>query len=286
MINIISIIRNYINSFLPELLNLFFAGNVIYFVIFIVTMSQLSQYKNELLAGKKLFFNYTIGVLFLTVLNPFFVIAFMRSPSASYESLARFWLLCPTFLLFSFVFCILIISIKRQFHRFVALGVLLVLLFSSGNTITSLGMINSTNNIYKIRSESIVIADRIITLCDGAPTAVLVFIPEYEGPGNFVDGGTIASGIMQYTGLIDVHTNGYTDDTWHDFYILDQIPGTDISTQDYLDAVLSEYYRLYQCEFVIIPDDECMIEKMHNSNYELVDSETGYYIYQRMNAYS
>ena len=151
----------------------------------------------------------------------------------------------------------------------------------SGNPVITSGMLSNTCNSYKIRSESIEIADTILALNDYEPTSLLVFSPDRKTWEKYEVGGTVYEGIKQYTGLIDIAGYGYTESQWNDCMLSEMTPNGWLSSYDYTRIILNEYFENHKSyQYILMPDDDKIIAKMDYCGFELVAHIDSYYLFE------
>ena len=261
---------------------LYFAQNYLYLGVFILALVYLIWKRNDCKAAFGLLGVYTILQLVLIIYNPLLAPILNRLPGFNVEGskvFARFWLLVPVWIIIAYVLSVTISKIKNKILTYVVVVAITAVLIYTGDSVRSLNMFNDAQCAYKVRPESIEIADEIISITGGEPTSVYMFVPEYDVADNYVNGGTIYYGILQYTGLIYVSPHPYAAWEWEDYLTPEYCANSDILSQSYIHS----YFIIGDtlgCEYLAMPDDERINYKIDNLGYELMGQAGGYNIYR------
>ena len=261
---------------------LYFAHNYVYLGVFILALIFLIWKRKEYKAAFGLLGVYTILQLVLIIYNPLLMPLCNKIPGFDVEGskvFARFWLLVPVWIIIACVLAAVISGVKNKIVKYVAAIAVAALLIYTGDSVRSLDMFNDTSSVYKVRPEAIAIANELLEITGGEPTSLYLFQPEYEVADNFVDGGTIHYGILQYTGNIRVVPHPYSQAEWDGCLTSEYCEEQGVSSQSFIHSsfMIGDYY---ECDYAAVPDDERINYKIDNLGYELVGQAAGYNIYR------
>lgn len=259
---------------------LYFAQNYVFLGMFLVALAFLVWKRNDYKAAFGLLGIYTILQLVIIIYNPILIPLFNKIPGFEGEKVfARFWLMVPVWIIIAYVLAVLISRLKNKIIEYVVAVAVAAVLIYTGDSVRSLDMFNDARCAYKVRPESIAIVDEMLSITGGEPTSLYMFVPEYDVADNYVDGGTIYYGILQYTGLIYVSPHPYPTWEWEDYLIPEYCADSDILSQSYIHS----YFIIGDtlgCEYLAMPDDERINYKIDNLGYELMGQAGGYNIYR------
>lgn len=267
-------INHYLIESVNEITNVFFNNNYVFLCLSTFLFVYLFAKRDKLKTGYNLFFAFSVMVGLIVIYNPLIWKKLFDTPDLK-SVYARFWLLCPLWLVIAYGLSSMITQINPKRKAFFSI-ITTVVVIIAGNTIGT--MMIPTGTIYKIRPEAVEIADEIQMINDGKPTSLLIFIPIDEYDGRYINNGTVYDGITQYTGKIMVYPRGYTDEKWDDYYTSDYQPNGGASVY-FVNAVLAEEYESHPFEYVAFPDDQRILSKMLDIGYDLVGHTSNYYIF-------
>lgn len=261
------------------MIDTYFGNNYFYIVVFIISLIYLLLKKPQLIRGREFLFSYTVLVTLFVILNPLLKVILTRFPDINESVLARFWIVCPIWVVIAYSISMCGSELKLRGLRYIFVLVFSVVLIVTGDSLKSLEMTNAPSNIYKIRTESVEIADEIDLLNNGQPADILIFVPSLEHLENYEDGGTIYFGIIQYTSNIRTHRYGYRENVWVDYFTSEITPLGTLSCE----YVNSELQRSSPgvFDYIVCPADEGIIPNLEYCGYELESSVSGYYIFSR-----
>ena len=259
---------------------LYFAHNYVYLGVFILALLFLVWKRKEYKAAFGLLGLYTILQLVLVIYNPLLLPLCNKIPGFEGDKVfARFWLLVPVWIIIAYVLAVTIPKIKFKVLKYVAAIAVAALLIYTGDSVRSLDMYNDSLCVYKVRPEAVELADEILEITGGEPASLYLFQPEYEVADNFVNGGTIHYGILQYTGNIRVVPNPYSQAEWDGWLTPEYCPDQQTTSQSYIHSCFMTG-DFYECDYAAVPDDERINYKIDNLGYELVGQAAGYNIYR------
>ncbi len=270
-------------SSIVDIVNIFFSKNMLYLFLFVFALVsiQFCNHNNNM-RGKRMIVLYTIMTLFLVVFNPFLFDLSMNYPVLGYEVFARIWLMCPIWVAISY--CISATAVHNYFRpmplkRIVTIAFAgLIIAFGASNS--TLKMMNDVSCKYKVRSESVEIADKILAYSNGEPTVLFIYVPKTQDDANYINGGTIYEGIRQYTGTIATYRYEYTEEIWNNYYLSEIIPVGNITSDAYVCEFLNIAHEENGFEFIAFPDDPRILDRMEYCGYEYIDHIAGYYFFQ------
>ncbi len=265
---------------MQDVLNLFFAGSIVYICVVIASIVLLLVRRKALKKGFDLFFFYTVLLLVFVIFNPllFKLSGYLHDSTSVF---ARVWIICPLWMIVAYAVSSL--DIKNKFiSGAIVIAAAAVLIYFGGST-RSLKMFNTPSNPYKIRSEAVEISDEILNLSGGEPASLLIFVPLTPEPERFVNGGTIYEGINQYTASISACPIGYTDEYWDSYLMADYMPNGVTTTADYMNSLIDQYEEMHGIEYVALPDEDIFISRLEYCGYELAGHAGDYYIFRAMN---
>ena len=277
------IVSYFSNTFIG-ITNLYFAGNLIYFSVFIFAFSLLIAKRNAFNRGSALFVSFTLLTMILFVFNPALEQLISRFPASNDQVFARVWLLCPIWLIIAFSSSFNALHKRRMITKNARTIMLSLIIIIFGNSLSYKQMYIQTNEVYKINADAVEIADKALQLSDGEPTSLYILVPSTGGPmENFVNGGTVYQGINQYTGLIDLYADSYTETDWSTYFISDMMPDGVTPTENYINYFFAYAFGTLGCEYVAFPDDSIVNKKIDHLGYSLVGEAGGYRLYSNSN---
>ena len=258
----------------------FFENNYIYLSLVLIAVAFIILYRKKMTQAYYLLILFSLPVL-LIIFNPY-VVSYLKSfPGFNKQVSSRFWIIVPVWIAVAFVLSLALSKIRLMKVRYpvgIAIAVLLVL---AGASTQEMGYHIRAEGRYKIRADSVQIADMILSFSAGEPASVLMFVPEEEGNGHYVWAGTVAEGIRQYSGNISVHKSKYSQDRWDNYFMSDIVSGdTEQTSEAYIGSLLYKYYCENIYDYVIWHADDIILEKMGYCGYELVGQTEEYYIYR------
>lgn len=261
---------------------LFFANNIVYLLLFVCALLIVWYNRKDATKGYRLLFGFTLIAL-LFIYEPLINKVFMRLPATNDGVRARFWIICPIWLVISFGFAVLISRIKSVVFKCIIVALIAIMIIFAGDTIRNLNMVSEPANIYKVNNTAVELSDAVLELSQGEPTSLMVFVSSNEfGEDNYIDGGTTCMGINQYTGDIQVHRFAYLDEQWNDYFVAEIIPDGTMSGEQYVNYFFDIYFEPYEIEYAAMPNDERIIPNMEYSGYQLVGSVEGYFIFKQV----
>lgn len=258
----------------------FFENNYIYLSLVLIAVAFIILYRKKMTQAYYLLILFSLPVL-LIIFNPY-VVSYLESfPRFNEQVSSRLWLIVPLWIIAAFFISVSLLKIKYLKIRYPVAILAAVLLIVAGASAQETGYYIRAEGRYKIRAESVRLADEILSLSDGVPASVLMIVPEEDGRGSFVFTGSVAEGISQYTGNISIHKLKYSQELWNDYFLSDIVPGDNEQTSEaYIALMLYYNYCNYGYDYVIWPADDIIMEKMGYCGYELVGQIDGYCIYQ------
>lgn len=257
--------------------DLFFEGNYLYICLFLFSLIILAV-RGRKQAGREsslLLFSFLALLFIYFPVTSIFFDKFLNGDPV----FARLWIICPIWIVISFVLANCFIKISNRIVKTLAITTLTVLLIAVGSNVRSLTMINEPNNIYKIRSEAVDVSEAVLKLNNGEPTSLFILVPVYTGPENYVEGGTVGSGIEQYTALIDLTSFGCSDEFWNDFFLSDITP-TDRESEEWLNAFVNERQVASGAEYFAFPTNDIVNQRLISIGYNWKSDVGGYSIYE------
>ena len=272
-------IHKYLVGVFDTSIQTLYAGNYAYFIITTIAVVLLFHYRDRMHKGYRLFMVFTGLILLIVIFNPLFYMILMKLPSVNAGVVARFWVLCPIWLIVAYSLTMHYDSMDKKWLRIGLPVVTAFVLIFAGSTIETLGMTTDANNIYKVRNESIQIADELLRLSGGEPTSCFIFISDDENEDRN-DGETIFSGINQYTGQINLHSCYYTQEQWRNYYIGINRYITGSKADHYISRILNKRYEQWGYEFFALPDNERVNDRLNNLGYFPIGNAGGYNIYR------
>lgn len=281
--DILDILHSYLATCVEET-NSFFAGNVVYLSMIIITITIIVKNKKVMNKGYKMLVASSIMILALAVYNPILTSIIQLLPNSNDMVVPRLWILFPIWIIIAYSLAVCVIENNSQLRKnaFVVMSACLVIAF--GNTIIDLNMIDVPTNEYKINHESVEIVDEVLSLSGGKPTSIYMLVPSTGGPlENYVVGGSIYQGINQYTGIIDVHADSYTENDWNAYFAPDYMPDGITPTEDYLTYIFEFAFNDLKCDYVLFPDDDCVNQRLSKLKYTCVGHAGDYCIYTSSN---
>ena len=285
MIEYLYKIYEYLHSYFTENLventNLFFGGNILYLVLFVVSLVLIIVNKKDKNDAKRFFIPYILIFLILVMYNPFWKALFLKFPASVGGAVyVRFWLICPVWVLIAYTLSDGLSDCKNRMIKCFGIVALTVMLILSGNTLRALNMVNEPHNPYKIRTESIEVADLILADTDYKPTSLLILILPPGVDENYAEGGAIFTGLQQYSGIIKFNRFSYDEDFLNTYLLTEQTPDG-AAQEDWLNWFLNVRYN--DCggfEYVALPDYDCLIDRMEYCGYGFVGNAGGYNVYR------
>lgn len=257
---------------------IFFSSNYVYLILFIVCFVLLIKKRKEMPEGYVLLGLYSSIVLpliyFLWLFDLFNIIPF--SGDAVF---ARLWLLCPVWLVLSYAMVVYVCNINTKHVKYLVILGLSLLLVLSGASIRSLSMVNTPQNLYKIRSESIEIADQVLRLNNGEPTSLFMIVPYQGVEDNYVNGGTINMGIEQYTSEIQLTAFKLSEEDWNNFFLSETTP-TNLDSEDWIRLFISQRYENTYADYFALPTNDILNSRLSDLGYEWQSDVAGYSIYR------
>lgn len=284
--NLLDWISELVNSILDLLsdsflhvISLHFDSNYIYLAIFIMCFVTLFAKRKEHTKGYLLFGVFSSFVI-MFMLIPSTQSLFDRIPSTNEPVFARLWILCPIWLIVIYSFVNWIFANKKDnSNKEVGIVLLSALLIVSGSSLTSNNMLNNTVSAYKVKSESVEIADEILQLNNDNPTTVFILVPYYSEGENYINGGTLNMGIQQYTGKIRILPYKCSEDFWCDFFLSDATP-TNRDAEEWLGAFVSEWHEATGYEYLAVPSNDIVERRLADLGYDCISTTAGYNIYR------
>ena len=275
------LIDSVLNSFYT-ISHSYFEGNYCYLVILLLSGIYALYLRKANRRAFALIGIYTILVLITIVYNPIVYTLFPLLPSGRNPAVVlRLWILCPFWLIVAFSMTDFCVRINRCWMKIICIVLSATLLVISGESLMSLKMINDSNCVYKIRSESCEIVDELLNLSSGESVSLFIFVPTSDMDDKFIEGGTIYEGIYQYSGKIIMYPYYYTEELWNDYYLSDIIPEGWMDSQSYINIAFTESFEPYDFDYAALPDNEIIVPKMDYCGYELVGHAGGYFIFSK-----
>ncbi|MCR5592146.1 MAG: hypothetical protein K6F79_00175 [Saccharofermentans sp.] len=207
----------------------------------------------------------------------FFVL--LPGTTSSMAEYARVWILCPVWLFVAYVLSVELSNNCNTVLRYLFVVITALVLVLFGSNLQNNNMINEANNRYKVRADSVALADELIELSAGRPISAWIFLPKPVIEDKFVDGGTLYEGIMQYSAEIELYRYFYTDEIWDTYFVSDYMPDGVTPSEECIPPILDQLPH----DYVIWPDESRLIPKMENCGYELLSRVDGYLIFAPLN---
>lgn len=261
--------------------DIFWNGNQILFICYIVCLTYLLCSKGKQIKAKRLLASFSIITMLAFCYNPFVYALFMKMPQSGDPVFSRIWIFLPVWLVISVSGADMISRANQSVVRYAACILLAATIVFTGTSMDLIGYYDDSEDIYKVRSEGIAIADSIIEQ-NGQNNGLLLFVDATEKADNFVYGGTVCYAIEQYTGEIEPIPIYINEQEWNDYYLSDTIPEDGTDTADYINDCLATYRSKYDFSYVVMPQDDSLHDKMVYSGYQYVTSVSGYDIYDAM----
>ena len=264
-------------NYIKHITNIFFEGNYLYLFLFIISLITLtvSLKKQSRRVLSLLMFSY-LSLLFIYL--PLTSVLFDRYLDGN-PVFARLWMICPVWIIVACAAVICLSGISNKVIKVVSVFLIIILLIVSGSSIRTLNMISNTDDVYKIRNEAVEISNEVMRLNNDEPTSLFMLVPVYTVPDNFVEGGTVKSGIEQYTGRVNLTAFGCSDEFWNDYFLSDVTP-TNRESLEWINAFINERYAASGAEYFAVPDDEIVNSKIDSLGYELLSQAGGYRLYR------
>lgn len=257
--------------------NLFFSNNYLFVVLFVISLIALAVGKMRDADSAKSMMVFTLITL-LVIFFPLSSVVFNRFLDGD-PVFARLWMICPVWIVIAYVMASRIIGVHSKVIKSICVIVLAGLVIVTGSNLKSLNMINNADSVYKIRHESVEISDEILMLNNGNPTSLFILVPINSVPDNFVEGGTIRSGIEQYTGNIELYGFGCSDEFWSEYFLSDVTP-TNRESEEWINAFVNERHAASGAEYFAFPTNDIVDRKLANLGFVLTTYIGGYSIYK------
>ena len=256
----------------------FWGGNIVYLVIALASVVLLIVKRDKFSRGSKLFIAFSMLTVVLLIYNPALHLLFVKMPESNMQVFNRLWLLVPVWMIIAYALSAGLSEMKNKVLCYALCFVAALLLIVAGKTLVDQNMVNTPRDIYKINPLSIQIADDLLAMNEGEPVSVAFFVRDYEGGGNFVNGGNVAAGITQYTGMVNVDPHYYTEEVWNEMYLADVLPYGDIRSIDHIDHCFQDHLSQGN-DYVIIEYNEIVDGKVQTLGYDTVGRYENYIIY-------
>ncbi len=281
----IECIQEYFTNGINETVNAFYNNNIVYFIISIVCLLLLIEHRKTLKSGYRLLSSSSLFLLFVILLIPLFTTWTIKLPFVDSAVISRFWIIIPIWLIITYVLTSFLSQISNKTLKTAAILIItLTLVFSGHNSInmvfdqTPIHAYNEPSSIYKIRRESVDIADALLRLSNEPSTSVFLFLPEEDiGPsegGNYVEGGSVFSGITQYSGKLYVRCLFYNETEWNS-YLYDN---AELENNDIYNTIT--ILQNYHYSFFVIPNNDTSNNRIDSLGYCLAEQIDGYNIYR------
>lgn len=270
-INVTSCINSLFSSGVSEITKMFWENNYIYIVLFVVAILLITKQRKQLGNGYNLLFSYTILVFILVIYNPVTRMFVSAIPVTITPIYARLYMLLPMWVIIAYGLALLN---KRKQTSFISIALLAATMILAGNSLELNSMLVDSNNMNKVNSDAVLIADTIMNINDGKPTSLWIILPEINNEEKYIYGGTIGDGIKQYTANIRLSKWYYDEEYWNDFFVSDDV------SADYIGSIIDNTLKQQGVEYIAIPDDESVAGKMSILGYEVLGHECGYYFYK------
>ena len=269
-------------SIIVDIVNIFFSKNMVYLALYIFAVITTLFCKRNDLRGKQMIVIYTIITMVLVVFNPFLFDLSLNYSVLGYEVFARIWLMCPMWIAISNCLSktVSYVSSRKKHLKSVITFAFAGIIIAFGSSINSLHMMNDVNCKYKIKLESVEIADKILDYSNGEPTVLFIYVPKTQDDANYINGGTIYEGIRQYTGVISTYRYEYTEEIWNNYYLSEIIPVGNITSDAYVCEFLDIAQKENGFEFIAFPDDPRILDRMDYCGYEYLDHIAGYFFFR------
>ena len=264
---------------MPGVTELYFASNIVYMLFVVIAFVYLFYTRKTNRNGYNLLFAFSVLTMLLIIYNPFLHLVFFLLPSTSDAVFARFWLLCPIWLITAFAIVSFVFGFNSNSKKTTSLIALAVVFVLFGDSLYSLSMMNYFDNAFKIRTESVELADGLMRLREGNPVKLLIMLPNDGNNGKFENGGSISEGIAQYNGYIEVYSYFYTDEEWNNYYKAETIPETGETSTYYINRSLMHKFLKYRFDYVAWPADDLIDQKLEQGGYSLLGEYGGYNVF-------
>lgn len=255
--------------------NLFWNNNYFYLLLFIFSLVLLMEKDSKRITKDILLFTFIL--LFAILFNPLLQLLLPTEIKENDAVFARFWILLPAFLLIPIAIVALIEKQSNHIKRII-IAVTIVIIVVSGNSICTMGAMNSADNCFKINDEAVTLANILLKQNEDSPRVILVYVGT-STDGNFMNGGNVPAGIPQYTAQINLKTLYTSNEQWNDYYLADTTPeGVDGGA--WLGYILKDFiYERFEYDYIIMPNDDRIDAKMSSEGFALLDSTEHYRIY-------
>ena len=247
----------------------FWNGNTLYFAFYIIGLTVLFFGRRKNAKAFRLLSAFSILAMLGFCYNPLIYDLFVKMPNSDDQVYSRIWIILPVWIVIAFAGIELISRIKSKTIKnssYILIGAGIVLAgFSSGYYIDS-------SSVYKVNNDVVEIADTILENKKTDYPQLLLCCPMQEYGGNFVQGGTVWYGLVQYTGEIGITAVQLNDQTWNDWLQSD-------SSLNYLIEYFDFYHRYYDFSYVVMPQNAELRENMSILGYKYLTNAGGSDIY-------
>lgn len=262
--------------FLSETTDVLFAGNYIYLSMVIVSIVSVFTSRRDNSRTSNLLVAFTLVTLLLFVYNPLFSYIFHLFPYGFDDVKARIFLLCPFWLIIASDLSETALRFRRKVCSPIFAIVIAFILIFAGDSIDSRSMANDSECIYKIKDQSVDIAEEALQISNNEPVSLFIVFPNGSN-GKFENGGSVYEGIKQYSAIISVDQYAFTEEAWNERFLEDTMPDGVTLTEEYIRTFLSVQTSGY--DLIAFPDDERINNKICNSGYVIVGQASGYNLY-------
>lgn len=254
-----------------HIIDIYFSGNYIYLSLFVICLFTLVCVRKKI---SSMLATYVMSLLLIIVLNPLSYVAFERLPASNEGVYSRLWLLVPCWVCVAFVLSEKI-SASDAYQRKVKILLSIVVLVGFGQTLYQQDYYIDSTNIYKVNDMSVRIVDTVKESGIENPSILYVhYLPEvYE---NYIVGGSVRSGIQQYSSDVYIYDFIINDEVWNEYIVSDYIDDINMTSEQWFVEAFTPYCD-YGISFIIIPYDECIVSKMENAGFEF-NTQIGDYL--------
>ena len=265
-------LNTYFTGTFNEITDFFFAGNYVYLLIFAAAIVMLIIFRKEFDKGYKLLIPFCLTGMVLILYNPLVKVVFEKLPAVEEGNVyARLWLLFPVWIVIAYTVVCVCMRISNKVLKCAFIAAVAAALIFSGNTIMKQQKMLDAQSIYKIKPEAVQIADEVLRLNGNEPTVLYIFVPQSDTSERYVNGGTLAEGIRQYSGNILLYPSYCTAE--------------DLQQGGYLSSEIGiiwlfDYAKNADCDFIAYPDTDYFVENIRLQGHEPESYAGGYVIYR------
>lgn len=277
---IYTIIHEYFTKYFNLITNRFFGGEYFSIGLLVLAVMILIFYRDKMRNGYRMFVAFILVAL-AVVFNPLTEPLFGLLPGGGDATVTWFWIVCPILMTTAYALSARCTEIKDKTKKIVTVVSLSLALVMTGGSLLGLYQLMDPESVYKVRADSVELADELMRLNGGRPTSVFVFVRHFNESDDDVIGGTLKTGITQYTNTVKVY-EWYSSNVYlRDYILSNSIPDGSVSSNVYLRRLIETNYEELGFDYVAIPDYDRIIPKMEYAGYVLAGNAGGYNIFRR-----